>query len=122
MVSEIKKVNSKLNLILKYRPDKHFFLNLDVVTAKLVLANLQDIKDFIKFVETGVEKERHKGMITDVNIQRYFGFILDDLTKNRVFFHFGSCNDFIQKGDFVEYEIKKSSKGLEARNIKIIGR
>ena len=64
-----------------------------------------------------------KGVITKWLGSRNFGFIKPEKESEKIFVHISSfkVTDYylIGKGLEVEFEVKKTSKGLEAKNVRI---
>jgi cold shock CspA family protein len=57
------------------------------------------------------------GRIAIFNSDRNFGFIKDDISHEKIFFHISSCNYDVKEGDMVSYEVAYGAKGPNAVNI-----
>lgn len=62
-----------------------------------------------------------KGKVKFFNKQRGYGFITDS-NKLDYFVHLSYINDKkpIEDGQNVEFEIEKSNRGLEAKNVRVV--
>ena len=84
--------------------------------------NLEDI-------EIGVPKQRpidpaeliRTGTVTFFNEAKGYGFIKDKVNQQSIFVHVNSCNDQIQEGSKVIFEIEMGAKGANAVNVKLGG-
>jgi len=62
-----------------------------------------------------------KGTVKFFSDSKGFGFIIEEGTKTEYFIQNSNLNSItIKKGDTVEFETKKESRGFSAINIKII--
>ncbi|MCO6476150.1 MAG: cold shock domain-containing protein [Phaeodactylibacter sp.] len=69
---------------------------------------------------TSKDPRERKGKVKFFNRKRGYGFIEPENLENDVFVHVTNLEDQISKGDHVAFEVKASSKGLEARNVRIV--
>ena len=58
------------------------------------------------------------GTVKFFNLDRGFGFIVDDESKQDVFVHQNGLLNKIGDGDLVEFTLEKGPKGLHAVNVK----
>jgi cold shock CspA family protein len=80
-------------------------------------------------IEIGVPKQKpidpadliRKGTVTFFNESKGYGFIKDSVNQQSVFVHVNSCNDPIQEGSKVIFEIEMGAKGSNAVNVKLAG-
>lgn len=59
------------------------------------------------------------GKVINYDPSKGYGFIADSETRDSYFIHINDCEEEIQAGDIVEFEIEKSPKGLKAKNVRI---
>lgn len=62
--------------------------------------------------------EVHAGSVQFLNEEKSFGFILDETSKERLFFHFSNLNEAVSLYDKVEYDLQAGERGWAAVNIK----
>jgi len=60
------------------------------------------------------------GTVTFFNDHKGFGFINDAQTRERIFFHVNDLTEPVQENDKVSFRVKKSPKGLEAKEVTLI--
>ena len=60
-----------------------------------------------------------KGFVKYFNAEKGYGFITEDITKERVFFHLKQVEGDIGEGDKVMFEIINGPKGLSAINVMV---
>ncbi len=79
------------------------------------------LRSFTEHLRPGLEKNP-RGKVLFFSLERNFGFI--EYAKNNIFVHASSIqagkHTYLRKGEIVEFEIKKTEKGPEAINVKII--
>jgi CspA family cold shock protein len=61
-----------------------------------------------------------KGRVKFFNRKRGYGFIEAESLEKDVFVHVTNIDNELNKGDRVSFEIEKSEKGLEARNVQLL--
>jgi cold shock CspA family protein len=61
-----------------------------------------------------------KGTVSFFNDDKGFGFILDSITKERVFVHIRALTEPIRENDKVSFEVEMGPKGPTATNVKKI--
>jgi cold shock CspA family protein len=61
-----------------------------------------------------------QGVVVYFNESKGYGFINDNITQARVFFHIKGLIDPVQENDKVTFETEKTLKGLNAFNIKLL--
>lgn len=76
-------------------------------------------RKILSFFTSSDPRER-KGKVKFFNRKRGYGFIEPENLENDVFVHVTNLEDQISKGDHVAFKVKESSKGLEARNVRIV--
>lgn len=82
---------------------------------------INSIKSF--FVNQGQKAQESKiGRVKFFNRQKGYGFIEAPDTSKDVFVHATNLEDNIRKGDKVAFELDYSTKGLEAKNVKVVNR
>ena len=70
-------------------------------------------------VTRGDEKDEiHAGSVQFLNEEKSFGFILDETSKERLFFHFSNLSEAVSLHDKVEYDLQAGERGWAAVNIK----
>ena len=62
----------------------------------------------------------HEGVVSFYDNSKGFGFIIDNLTKEKYFVHVSGTLDQIDEGDKVAYELEQGKKGLNAVRVKKI--
>lgn len=68
------------------------------------------------FRKADVQEER-SGRIAIYNDDKRFGFIKDNQTQEKIFFHVSGTTYEVKEGDLVNYEISSGPKGLSAFKI-----
>jgi len=61
------------------------------------------------------------GFVSFFNLSKGFGFITDDQSKERVFFHMNQLSQPLKEKDRVTFIQEKTSRGINAINVKKIG-
>ena len=61
------------------------------------------------------------GRVKFYNRKKGYGFIESEAMGNDIFVHASNLEDDIRKGDRVTFFLKKNPKGLEAKDVRIIG-
>ncbi|MEI9935396.1 MAG: cold shock domain-containing protein [Ferruginibacter sp.] len=74
-------------------------------------------------IEIGVVKrdavsQTRKGMITNFNESKGYGFIKDQQSNDSIFVHVSSLTQHVKEGDIVTFEVQKDYKGLSATNVR----
>lgn len=70
-----------------------------------------------------METKKHHGTIKFFSYRRGYGFIIDDLMHEDVFFHFSSISNvpnmvvYLIPNEKVEYELFKGPRGYLAKNV-----
>ncbi len=62
---------------------------------------------------------RREGKVSFFNSSKGFGFIIDKISNERVFFHVNDTIDVIDENDRVVYDIEKGPKGMNACRVKL---
>ncbi len=65
-------------------------------------------------------KKSKIGKVKFFNRQKGYGFIESENTSKDVFVHATNLEDYVKKGDKVAFELEYSTKGLEAKNVKVV--
>jgi cold shock CspA family protein len=60
------------------------------------------------------------GTVTFFNDHKGFGFINDAESRERIFFHVNDLTEPVKENEKVSFRVKKSPKGLEAKDVTII--
>lgn len=60
------------------------------------------------------------GTVKFFNETKGFGFIVPDDGGKDVFVHVNGCEDEINEGDKVSYDVEETPKGLSAANVKVV--
>ena len=63
--------------------------------------------------------KRGKGTVDFFDDNKYFGFIIDTGTQERIFVHMNDLEAAVSEGDSVEYDVEQTFKGLKAINVKV---
>lgn len=71
---------------------------------------------------TVIDEGKVSGKIKFLNKRKGYGFIKSKETSQDVFVHFDDADDFLKRGDLVQFEVEKSDKGLRARNVEVLKR
>ena len=82
--------------------------------AKKSVIKAEDIVLGIPKKETDESDPIKKGKLEFYNNDKGYGFIKEDSTNNKYFFHVSSLNDEIFEGDKVSFELEQGPKGLNA--------
>ncbi|MCB0611850.1 MAG: cold shock domain-containing protein [Lewinellaceae bacterium] len=69
---------------------------------------------------TGESPKKSKGKVKFFNRKKGYGFIEPENLDDDIFVHVTSLEDQVSKGDHVAFEVEASSKGLEARNVRLV--
>lgn len=64
------------------------------------------------------KEEIHSGTVQFLNEEKSFGFILDEGSKEKIFFHFSNLTEEVWLHDKVEYDLQAGERGWAAVNIK----
>ncbi len=78
---------------------------------------LKKVVNYFTGKENALEK---KGKVKFFNRKRGYGFIESEHMERDVFVHVTNLEDQISKGDKVAFQVEASSKGLEARNVRLL--
>lgn len=60
------------------------------------------------------------GTVKFFNMEKGFGFIVQDDTKEEIFVHSSGLVDDIRENDKVEFDVEQGRKGLNAVNVKVV--
>jgi cold shock CspA family protein len=82
---------------------------------------LEDIQLGARSFEREDAQGPRTGRIAIYNTQKLYGFIKDNVTQEKIFFHYSNVNGPVKEGDMVNYEIAKGPKGMNAVNVTVIG-
>lgn len=82
--------------------------------------NAEDIVIGIPPKDEQDEDPVHKGRVEFFNDEKGFGFIKEDNTGEKYFFHISGTTEDVYENDKVEYEIEQGPKGLNAVKVKKI--
>ena len=66
------------------------------------------------------EKKSLTGKVKFFNRRRGYGFIEAEDIDRDIFVHVTDLEDFVSRGDQVAFNITKSAKGYEAKNVKLV--
>ncbi|NRB61859.1 MAG: cold shock domain-containing protein [Saprospiraceae bacterium] len=77
---------------------------------------LNKIKNFL----SPVARKRATGKVKYFNRRKGYGFIETKEVDPDIFVHVTDLEDFVSRGDHVEFKITKSDKGYEAKNVKLV--
>ncbi|MBV6642578.1 MAG: cold shock domain-containing protein [Cyclobacteriaceae bacterium] len=66
------------------------------------------------------EDSAKQGTVTYYDVNKNFGFIAQDETQDRFFFHDSNVIEPVQEGDKVTFVAKKGLKGMDAVEVKLI--
>lgn len=66
------------------------------------------------------EDPERKGVVSFFNEDKGYGFIIDDKTKENIFFHFKQLTQPVKEKDRVSFEREKTERGYSAIQIKKI--
>jgi len=78
------------------------------------------LKRILKIFSSNDPASKKRGRVKFFNRRRGYGFIESENLERDVFVHVTNIDEQINKGDRVAFEIKKSDKGLEARNVQVL--
>ncbi len=77
-------------------------------------------------IEIGVPKKEFRednaprqGIVTKFDEAKGYGFIVDSMTKDSIFFHINDCEEPVKNGNIVEFETEKGVKGIKAKDVKV---
>ncbi|MDX1653504.1 MAG: cold shock domain-containing protein [Brumimicrobium sp.] len=62
-------------------------------------------------------KEDHVGHVSFYNSSKGFGFIQEDFSSEKYFFHINNVNFDIQENDKVRFDLARGRKGMDAVNV-----
>jgi cold shock CspA family protein len=82
-----------------------------------------DIELGIPKKEDGDQEEvitAHEGVVSFYDSSKGFGFIIDNITKERFFVHVSGTLDQIDEDDKVTFELEQGKKGMNAVQVKKI--
>lgn len=60
------------------------------------------------------------GTVKFFNMEKGFGFIVQDDTSEEIFVHQSGLIDEIRENDKVEFDVEQGRKGLNAVNVKVV--
>ena len=61
-----------------------------------------------------------KGVVTNFNTSKGYGFIKEKVTQQSVFVHVSDCEEEIVENNMVTFEVEQGPKGLSAKNVKVM--
>ena len=61
-----------------------------------------------------------KGVVSFFDESKGFGFIIDEISKERIFVHVNQLTERISENDKVNFEVESGARGLSATNVKKI--
>ena len=85
--------------------------------AKKKVFNAEDIEIGVPKPVEEAESDSNVGLVDYFNESKGFGFIKDEQSGERLFFHVNQLKERIRENDKVGYDIEKGFKGLNAVNI-----
>jgi cold shock CspA family protein len=85
--------------------------------AKKKVFNAEDIEIGVPKPVEEAESDSNVGVVDYFNESKGFGFIKDEQSGERLFFHVNQLKERIRENDKVGYDIEKGFKGLNAVNI-----
>ena len=77
-------------------------------------------KDLLDESQSVKEDLYHNGMIASYNVSKGFGFIKQDNSNDKIFFHFKALNEDVIVGDKVMFTKQHSEKGIRAKSVRKI--
>ncbi|MEI6950217.1 cold shock domain-containing protein [Paraflavisolibacter sp. H34] len=87
--------------------------------SKKKVFNVEDIEIGVpKHTEEESDEPGRKGVVSYFNESKGFGFISDQATGERVFFHVNNLQERISENDQVTFETEKGPRGPNAINVK----
>jgi len=92
-------------------PDPNIKLEIDAESIELGIPKKEDRPE--DDTPTG-----RQGKVSFYDDSKGFGFIIDDMNKEKYFVHVSGCQDKIQEEDVVTYELERGMKGMNAVRVK----
>ena len=80
--------------------------------------NADDMQISVPKYEPGEEETVRKGVVSFFNEAKGFGFIIDELSGERIFVHVNQMTERITENNKVVFEVEKGDRGLNAINVK----
>jgi cold shock CspA family protein len=80
--------------------------------------NVEDIEIGVPKSPEKTEADINTGVVDYFNQSKGFGFIKDEQSGERLFFHVNQLQDRISENDKVTYDIERGPRGFNAVNIK----
>jgi len=80
--------------------------------------SVEEIEIGIPKRSDGPDENINTGVVNYFNESKGFGFIIDNHSNERLFFHVNQLEELVKENDVVSYDIEKGIKGLNAVNIK----
>lgn len=75
-------------------------------------------EDIVIAIPAGNERDNSRtGTVQFFNEEKGFGFIIDDINRERIFLHSSNLSEPVQLNDKVQYEIEKGERGPAAVNV-----
>jgi len=86
--------------------------------SKKKIFNVEEIEIGVPIQTASTEDEINTGTVEYFNGSKGFGFIRDQESGERLFFHVNQLEELLNEGEKVTYDIEKGAKGFNAVNIK----
>jgi cold shock CspA family protein len=119
---EERKANAKqgksLNDMMAYIDENGNISSTPPDPSKKKVFNAEEIEIGVPKQVEGAEDEINTGFVDYFNESKGFGFIKDEQTGERLFFHVNQLQQPLNERDKVSYDIEKGAKGFNAVNIK----
>jgi len=78
----------------------------------------EDIQISIPKHEKRSEDERRRGVVSFYNNDKGFGFIKDDISKERIFVHASELKEEVKENDIVTFKAEYSHRGMTAVDVR----
>lgn len=80
--------------------------------------NAEDVQIGVpKLEDTEPEDSIRKGKVSFFNESKGFGFIIDELSGERIFVHINQLKERLEENDKVTFEVESGPRGLNAVNV-----
>lgn len=110
--------SSDLDSMMVYIDENGNFTDTPPDPTKKKEVDAESIELGIPKKEDDGEEVEHKGKVDYYNDQKGFGFIIENKTREKYFFHVNGTLEEVVEGDTVTYELEKGMKGLNAVQVK----